>query len=67
MTNTPQTFMNGFRFFMLGLDFPPRTAIGYLWIVTEDTPGKENIHANNFIISLPCVQSKSCGLPLESS
>ena len=41
MTNTP-TFMNGFRFFMLGLDFPPRTAIGYLWIVTEDTPEKEN-------------------------
>ena len=37
----PPTLMNGFKFFMLGLDFPPRTAIGCFWIVTDDPPENE--------------------------
>ena len=34
--------MNGFRFFSLGFDLPPRTSIGYLVASTVENPETRN-------------------------
>ena len=50
--------MNGFSFFRPGLDFPPRTVIGYLWIVTEGTPEKMKTFMQFFSLSVYHVSSQ---------